>query len=517
VAALFATLPAAAQQVPNPMTNTASNAVLPTARTNLGLGTTGLLELGSLGLNVAAPASGYVNVSGGYEVGGAALAAANLSNGVTGSGAVVLGTSPTIASPTLTGTTTLPGSGTIASTGNLSVGSIASTFAGLNISSEGSDNSTHAYLAIKSDNTNASYFRIGQYGTATTSLMVLGNNVNRNGGTFTADDSTSGISYFYMQNDGSFGFANGAAGTNTPLNRVGIPNNGGISLYGTTSGSTLLIPAATASGTITVPSQTGTMAVSGGLAHSSKSVAAPSGTTSTTGVMMGLAGAVTPKLAGTVRISACGDVTNSASGDGASTTLYYGTGTAPANGAALTGTAVGSAHKFVSAAATEKVPFCNSWTVSGLAVGTAYWIDLDVAAITPAAPRPSPMSMSRPTRSPEMTAREKILIHLLAPLALLALVLTVAEARAACPQQSVTLTITTAAGNASHVACISNADVANLQAAAAAALQAAGTASPTGQQEWDFVSGIALHAGNDFVTKYLDQQATTGVAFSGAQ
>ncbi len=42
----------------------------------------------------------------GYDVGGTPLAASNLSNGTTGSGAVVLAAGPAIASPTLTGTTT---------------------------------------------------------------------------------------------------------------------------------------------------------------------------------------------------------------------------------------------------------------------------------------------------------------------------------------------------------------------------------------------------------------------------
>lgn len=53
-------------------------------------------ELGSAYLNIAA--------GGQYRIGGTALAASNLSNGTTGSGAVVLATGPTVAGPTLTGT-----------------------------------------------------------------------------------------------------------------------------------------------------------------------------------------------------------------------------------------------------------------------------------------------------------------------------------------------------------------------------------------------------------------------------
>lgn len=47
--------------------------------------------------------SGQINAVGGYQVNGVALAASHLSNGVTGSGAVVLATSPTITTPTIGG------------------------------------------------------------------------------------------------------------------------------------------------------------------------------------------------------------------------------------------------------------------------------------------------------------------------------------------------------------------------------------------------------------------------------
>lgn len=52
----------------------------------------------------------------------AQLAASDLSNGTTGTLAVVLATSPSIASPTLTGTVTLTGSGTVTSSGELGLG-----------------------------------------------------------------------------------------------------------------------------------------------------------------------------------------------------------------------------------------------------------------------------------------------------------------------------------------------------------------------------------------------------------
>jgi hypothetical protein len=61
----------------------------------------GLGSLKALGVNEATPTTGKVNVSSGYEVAGSPLSASNLSNGVTGSGAVVLATSPTLVTPAL--------------------------------------------------------------------------------------------------------------------------------------------------------------------------------------------------------------------------------------------------------------------------------------------------------------------------------------------------------------------------------------------------------------------------------
>ncbi len=108
----------------------------------------------------------------------------------------------------------------------------------------------------------------------------------------------------------------------------------------------------------------------------------PTGTTSTTAVMMGLAGAFTPKSTGRVLIMLSGDIKNSTSTDGATVQLAYGTGAAPANAAAATGTTVGGKPAFVAAANNQTVPFSVQAVVSGLTLGTAIWIDAQVAAVT---------------------------------------------------------------------------------------------------------------------------------------
>ncbi len=57
----------------------------------------------ALGINESTPGTGIINISGSYQVGGAQISTLNLSNGQTGTGTIVLS-----ASPALTGTPTAP-------------------------------------------------------------------------------------------------------------------------------------------------------------------------------------------------------------------------------------------------------------------------------------------------------------------------------------------------------------------------------------------------------------------------
>ena len=112
----------------------------------------------------------------------------------------------------------------------------------------------------------------------------------------------------------------------------------------------------------------------------------PTGTASTTGVMMGLAGSITPIRSGIIKITISGDMTNGTNVDGAQVQIRTGTGSAPANQAALTGTARGGLVRMTNPTDTRggrvTVPFSTNAIVSGLTSGTAYWIDAGLAAIT---------------------------------------------------------------------------------------------------------------------------------------
>lgn len=115
------------------------------------------------------------------------------------------------------------------------------------------------------------------------------------------------------------------------------------------------------------------------------STASPSGTASTTFVMLGLALPFTPVATGSAFIEVTGDMTSSVATDGGKLQCVYGTGAAPANGAALpaSGVTVGSVKQFTSGSTTAgKVHFICDGETGALIPGTAYWVDVQFAAVT---------------------------------------------------------------------------------------------------------------------------------------
>ena len=96
---------------------------------------------------------------------------------------------------------------------------------------------------------------------------------------------------------------------------------------------------------------------------------------------MGLAGALTPRVTGRVKIVINGYMSESVAARGVTAQIRYGTGTAPVNGAALTGTTAGGDIKMFQTSAAELFPFSCNAIVSGLTLGTAIWIDLAVARV----------------------------------------------------------------------------------------------------------------------------------------
>lgn len=125
----------------------------------------------------------------------------------------------------------------------------------------------------------------------------------------------------------------------------------------------------------------------------------PTGTTNTTGLMMGLAGAITPLYTGRVFISIVGCLSNNTgtAGNGAKVHIRTGTGSAPTNGAALTGTVQGSAFLtsvLERATANDLQTFTLTAIVQGLTLGTAIWIDIGLAAVVGGTGRAESISIS---------------------------------------------------------------------------------------------------------------------------
>lgn len=124
----------------------------------------------------------------------------------------------------------------------------------------------------------------------------------------------------------------------------------------------------------------------------------PATTTNATGVMMGLAGAITPARSGKVVMMISGTIDNDTLGDGAQVQIRYGTGTAPTNGAALTGTTAGGLVKQINASLALLTPgagpFALTAIVIGLTVSTAYWVDISLARITGGTARVRDISIS---------------------------------------------------------------------------------------------------------------------------
>jgi len=190
------------------------------------------------------------------------------------------------------------------------------------------------------------------------------------GATFTLKSGPNPPQYSYLPNGGTAIFQwdyNAIGANNTRITCTDSLNNGVASNTATDTAliTTLISPATNQ----TTPSD-------------------PTGTSSTTGVMMGLGvggqgGQIKPKISGNVLIIISGDIKSDTSGDGGQVQIRYSsTYPAPANAAALTGTTCGGLVKALMSSSTNKYPFSVQCVASGLTVGTKYWIDLGAAAIT---------------------------------------------------------------------------------------------------------------------------------------
>jgi hypothetical protein len=109
----------------------------------------------------------------------------------------------------------------------------------------------------------------------------------------------------------------------------------------------------------------------------------PTGTSGGSYVMMGLGATIkmTPLRTGKIRYAINGKCSGNAANLEIGIKAVYGTGVAPANGAAATGTVIGVIFNdgVLATAGAVNPYFTKNVIISGLIVGTAYWFDVQVA------------------------------------------------------------------------------------------------------------------------------------------
>jgi hypothetical protein len=177
------------------------------------------------------------------------------------------------------------------------------------------------------------------------------------------DEVGTGAAYFV-------GGALGTPASGTATNLTGLPISTGLTGAGT-GVLTALANATNAANGLTTLGQASTA-----------SPANPTGTTSATPVMMGLGSSctITPRSTGRVMFIINGGVTNTGSGNIITMNMRYGTGAAPANGAAGTGTQILNSPAVHAPGASFILPLNLVGYGTGLAIGTAVWFDLTGAA-----------------------------------------------------------------------------------------------------------------------------------------
>ncbi len=150
---------------------------------------------------------------------------------------------------------------------------------------------------------------------------------------------------------------------------------------GTVTGNGTIPNAVLANSSITIAGKSTALGASYAPARATSTPATPTGTSSLTFVMAGLAGSITPATSGNVLFLANVTAVNNTTGDGCQTQIKYGTGTAPTNGAAVTGTSAGN-QSVASAGAVLNYPMALMGYATGLTVSTAYWYDIAFEAVT---------------------------------------------------------------------------------------------------------------------------------------
>jgi hypothetical protein len=85
---------------------------------------------------------------------------------------------------------------------------------------------------------------------------------------------------------------------------------------------------------------------------------------------------ITPATTGRVLVTVTGLVSNGTASHATTIQPYYGSGTPPVNQAATAGTALGASAVYLQLIGGSGQSFTQNAIITGLTVGTAYWVDL---------------------------------------------------------------------------------------------------------------------------------------------
>lgn len=150
--------------------------------------------------------------------------------------------------------------------------------------------------------------------------------------------------------------------------------------------STTTLPDTTATGNYLIATGTNAVAaVTPALTHANP--ADQTGNATATLKMNGLGAAaapctITPVATGRVVFTITGQLTQSTTADGVKVVMAEGTGTAPANAAAATGTLISATQTWTALTGQLTTQFSITSVKTGLALNTAVWFDLQVADVT---------------------------------------------------------------------------------------------------------------------------------------
>jgi len=187
----------------------------------------------------------------------------------------------------------------------------------------------------------------------------------------------------YLRSNGTAFVASGIAISDLPLLAGDVTGAINGNTVGKVNG--VSYPASPAVGTTPYVTATNTIQYKSPGQFQNASGLSPAGTVSNTMVMCGMGSSVpfTPSATGTVLVVVTFRGLSNASNTYGGSQIRYGTGTAPANGAAASGTATGPICYYPQTlAAGTYVPMAQQTMIANLTVGTAYWFDLSILSNT---------------------------------------------------------------------------------------------------------------------------------------